>query len=81
MAITIRNIEQHYYMIEDLKALTETSVTTKALIKGGYLAVELGDKLAHEKKKREQAEEELTILKTKITRYLESQHELMNAMK
>ena len=30
MAITIRDIEQHYYMIESLKSLTKTNVTTKA---------------------------------------------------
>ena len=44
MAITIRDLDQHYFMIEELKALTNSNVTTKALIKGGYLAVDLGIK-------------------------------------
>ncbi|WP_305809808.1 hypothetical protein [Photobacterium kishitanii] len=52
MAITIRDIDQHYYMIEALKSLTETNVTTKALIKGGYLAVEIGEQLEQETNRR-----------------------------
>ncbi|MGF1684226.1 hypothetical protein [Photobacterium minamisatsumaniensis] len=81
MAITIRNIEKHGYMIDDLKSLTGTSVTTKALIKGGYLAVELGDKLEEEHNKRIQAEEELLRLKAKVQHYFSSQKELVDAIK
>ncbi|WP_305845774.1 hypothetical protein [Photobacterium kishitanii] len=67
MAITIRDIDQHYYMIEALKSLTETNVTTKALIKGGYLAVEIGEQLEQETNRRLKAEKELAELKEKIT--------------
>ncbi|MGF1704001.1 hypothetical protein L4D09_27315 [Photobacterium makurazakiensis] len=56
-------------------------MTTKALIKGGYLAVELGEKLEEEHNKRIQAEEELLRLKTKVQHYFSSQKELVDAIK
>ncbi|WP_273857039.1 hypothetical protein [Photobacterium sp. GSS17] len=80
MAITIRNIEKHAYMIEELKSLTESNVTTKALIKGGYLAVELGKSLEEERKQRLLAEEKLSALQNKIQQYLVSQAALVDAV-
>ncbi|KLV03830.1 hypothetical protein ABT56_17465 [Photobacterium aquae] len=80
MAITIRNIEEHYYMIESLKELTNSSVTTKALIKGGYLAVELGQALEDEKAKRQKAEDELNALKETIKSYINSKNALQHAL-
>ncbi|MCP4957114.1 MAG: hypothetical protein GY919_16170 [Photobacterium aquimaris] len=81
MAITIRDIEQHYYMIEALKSLTETNVTTKALIKGGYLAVEIGEKLEKETIRRQQAENELIELKQKISIFINSKEELIKSIR
>lgn len=81
MAITIRDIDQHYYMIEALKSLTETNVTTKALIKGGYLAVEIGEKLEQETIRRQQAEKELIELKEKISTFINSKEELIKSIR
>lgn len=81
MAITIRDIDQHHYMIEALKSLTGSNVTTKALIKGGYLAVDIGDKLEKETAQRIKAEKELEELKEKIASYFQSKEELMNTLK
>ncbi|OBU12830.1 hypothetical protein AYY19_07885 [Photobacterium aquimaris] len=81
MAITIRDIDQHYYMIEALKSLTETNVTTKALIKGGYLAVEIGEKLEQETIRRQQAEKELIELKEKISSFINSKEELIKSIR
>ncbi|WP_163923008.1 hypothetical protein [Photobacterium sp. Alg240-V54] len=81
MAITIRDIDQHYYMIEALKSLTETNVTTKALIKGGYLAVEIGGKLEQETIRRQQAEKELIELKEKISSFINSKEELIKSIR
>ncbi|OBU14666.1 hypothetical protein [Photobacterium aquimaris] len=81
MAITIRDIEQHHYMIEALKSLTETNVTTKALIKGGYLAVEIGEKLEKETIRRQQAENELIELKQKISIFINSKEELIKSIR
>lgn len=80
MAITIRDIEQHYYMIEELKSLTESNVTTKALIKGGYLAVDLGKQLEDEKQKRLAAEAALAALQEKVKAYMTSQQSLLQAV-
>ncbi|MGF1687886.1 hypothetical protein L4C36_14535 [Photobacterium japonica] len=80
MAITIRDIEQHYYMIEELKSLTESNVTTKALIKGGYLAVDLGKQLEDEKQKRLAAEAALVVLQDKVKAYMTSQQSLLQAV-
>ena len=80
MAITIRDIEKHYYMIEELKALTESNVTTKALIKGGYLAVDLGKQLEAEKQKRQEAEMALAALEEKVQAFVSSQRALFQAV-
>ena len=80
MAITIRDIDQHYYMIEALKSLTETNVTTKALIKGGYLAVEIGEQLEKETILRLKAEKELLELKGKISLFIQSKDALMKSI-
>ncbi|PSU24616.1 hypothetical protein C9J21_04340 [Photobacterium phosphoreum] len=80
MAITIRDIDQHYYMIEALKSLTETNVTTKALIKGGYLAVEIGEQLEKETIRRLKAEKELLELKEKILLFIQSKDALMKSI-
>ncbi|CEO39228.1 hypothetical protein C0Z01_09585 [Photobacterium kishitanii] len=80
MAITIRDIDQHYYMIEALKSLTETNVTTKALIKGGYLAVEIGEQLEQETNRRLKAEKELAELKEKITLFIQSKEALIKSI-
>ena len=80
MAITIRNIEKHYFMIEELKELTNSNVTTKALIKGGYMAVELGKQYEEEKIKRIQAEAELAALKATVSHYLNSKQALADAI-
>ncbi|PSV31266.1 MULTISPECIES: hypothetical protein [unclassified Photobacterium] len=81
MAITIRDIDKHYYMIESLKSLTNSNVTTKALIKGGYLAVDLGQQLEDERLKRIKAESELQELKQKFSSYIKSKEELLDALK
>ncbi|PQJ66916.1 hypothetical protein [Photobacterium angustum] len=81
MAITIRDIDKHYYMIESLKSLTNSNVTTKALINGGYLAVELGQQLEEERLKRIKAESELQELKQKFSSYIKSKEELLDALK
>ncbi|PSV27488.1 hypothetical protein C9J44_08020 [Photobacterium sp. GB-27] len=81
MAITIRDIDKHYYMIESLKSLTNSNVTTKALIKGGYLAVDLGQQLENERLKRIKAESELQELKQKFSSYIKSKEELLDALK
>ncbi|MGR5149682.1 hypothetical protein ACQKP8_24430 [Photobacterium alginatilyticum] len=80
MAITIRDIDKHYFMIEDLKALTNSNVTTKALIKGGYMAVELGKQYEDEKERRLKAEAELAALRETIKQYLSSQQALISAV-
>lgn len=80
MAITIRDIDQHYYMIEALKSLTETNVTTKALIKGGYLAVEIGEQLEKETILRLKAEQELNELKEKIVSFIQSKEALLKSI-
>lgn len=80
MAITIRDLDQHYYMIEDLKKLTKSNVTTKALIQGGYLAVDLGKQLEAEVELRIKAEDELKQLKEKLANYIESQRALLGAI-
>ncbi|MEC6814405.1 hypothetical protein [Photobacterium toruni] len=80
MAITIRDIEQHYYMIEELKSLTKTNVTTKALINGGYLAVEIGKKLEQETILRIKAEEELSELKEKVLSFIQSKEALLKSV-
>ncbi|MCW8330897.1 hypothetical protein MD588_19065 [Photobacterium sp. SDRW27] len=67
-------------MIEDLKSLTNSNVTTKALIKGGYMAVELGKQYEEEKEKRHQAEAELAALKATINQYLNSKQALVEAI-
>ncbi len=81
MAITIRDTEKHYFMIEELKSLTNSNVTTKALIKGGYLAVELGKNYEEEKEKRIKAETELAALKATINQYLISKQALNDSLK
>ncbi|PSV53721.1 hypothetical protein [Photobacterium sp. GB-1] len=81
MAITIRDIDKHYYMIASLKSLTNSNVTTKALIKGGYLAVDLGQQLEDERLKRIKAESELQELKQKFSSYIKSKEELLDALK
>ncbi|OLQ70001.1 hypothetical protein BIT28_10675 [Photobacterium proteolyticum] len=81
MAITIRDIDKHYFMIEDLKALTNSNVTTKALIKGGYMAVELGKQYEEEKERRLKAEAELAAIRETINQYLSSQQALISAVK
>ncbi len=53
-------------MIEALKSLTETNVTTKALIKGGYLAVEIGEQLEQRLNRRPKAKELAGIRKKKL---------------
>ncbi|MFC1503194.1 hypothetical protein ACFL53_02425 [Pseudomonadota bacterium] len=68
-------------MIEELKALTNSNVTTKALLKGGYLAVDLGKQYEEEKERRIKAEEELKQLKQMIANYLVSQSALHNVIK
>ncbi|KHT63717.1 hypothetical protein RJ45_10185 [Photobacterium gaetbulicola] len=78
MAITIRDIDKHYFMIEELKSITESNVTTKALIKGGYMAVELGKELEQEKEKRIKAEQALNDLQQKIQHYLSSHQALVD---
>ncbi|UTV29137.1 hypothetical protein [Photobacterium atrarenae] len=80
MAITIRNTDEHYYMIQALKDLTKSNVTTKALIKGAYLAVELGQQLEAEKERRIQAESELATLKATVNQYLNSQQALKSVL-
>lgn len=80
MAITIRDIDKHYYMIEDLKVLTGSNVTTKALIKGGYLAVDLGKQLEEETQRRFDAERALAELQDKVQLYLSSQQALIHAV-
>ncbi|EAS64618.1 hypothetical protein C0W92_15175 [Photobacterium angustum] len=81
MAITIRDIDKHYYMIESLKSLTNSNVTTKALINGGYLAVDLGQQLEDERLKRIKAESELQELKQKFSSYIKSKEELLDALR
>jgi len=81
MAITIRDIDKHYFMIEDLKNLTNSNVTTKALIKGGYMAVELGKQYEEEREKRLQVEAELAALKATVNQYLNSKQALVEAIK
>ncbi|MHA6605426.1 hypothetical protein [Photobacterium damselae] len=81
MAITIRDIESHYYMIEELKSLTNTNVTTKALIKGGYLAVDIGKQLAKETERRKAVEEELEQLKQLLDDHIKAQSALFNYIK
>ncbi|WP_299018711.1 hypothetical protein [uncultured Photobacterium sp.] len=68
-------------MIEELKSLTNSNVTTKALIKGGYLAVELGKNYEEEKEKRIKAETELAALKATINQYLISKQALNDSLK
>ncbi|UXI02767.1 hypothetical protein [Photobacterium sp. TY1-4] len=80
MAITIRNTDEHYYMIRELKALTQSNVTTKALIKGGYLAVELGQQLEDERQRRIEAESKLAALKATVNQYLDSHQALKSAV-
>ncbi|MGF1718075.1 hypothetical protein [Photobacterium chitinilyticum] len=80
MAITIRDTDKHYFMIEELKALTNSNVTTKALIQGGYMAVELGKQYEEEKEKRLKIEAELATLKETVNQYLSSQQALINAI-
>ncbi|HIF9390572.1 TPA: hypothetical protein ACX6R5_002474 [Photobacterium damselae] len=81
MAITIRDIESHYYMIEGLKSLTNTNVTTKALIKGGYLAVDIGKQLTEETERRKAVEEELEQLKQLLDAHIKAQAALFNYIK
>ncbi|WIH25887.1 hypothetical protein [Photobacterium damselae] len=81
MAITIRDIESHYYMIEELKSLTNTNVITKALIKGGYLAVDIGKQLAEETERRKAVEEELEQLKQLLDAHIKAQAALFNYIK
>lgn len=81
MAITIRNVEKHYYMIEDLKQLTGNKVTTKALIKGGYMAVELGNQLKQEQDSHQQTKDELQQLKNVVSNYLHHHNALANSIK
>ena len=68
-------------MIEDLKNLTNSNVTTKALIKGGYMAVELGKQYEEEREKRLQVEAELAALKATVNQYLNSKQALVEAIK
>ncbi|MCQ1059854.1 hypothetical protein NHN17_17540 [Photobacterium sp. ZSDE20] len=65
-------------MIEELKSITESNVTTKALIKGGYMAVELGKQLEQEKENRIKAEQALSDLQQKIHHYLTSHQALVD---
>ncbi|OAN17922.1 hypothetical protein A3K86_03115 [Photobacterium jeanii] len=81
MAITIRDIDQHYYMIEDLKSLTGNKVTTKALIKGGYIAVELGEQLKLEQEAHEKTKKELEELKSLVAGYLNHQKALTDYLR
>ncbi|KMV31021.1 hypothetical protein L4D00_15390 [Photobacterium swingsii] len=81
MAITIRNVDKHYYMIEDLKQLTNNKVTTKALIKGGYMAVELGNQLKEEQAAHQQTKDELLKLKEVVSNYLHHHNALANSIK
>ncbi|WP_348631041.1 hypothetical protein [Photobacterium damselae] len=68
-------------MIEELKSLTNTNVTTKALIKGGYLAVDIGKQLAEETERRKAVEEELEQLKQLLDAHIKAQSALFNYIK
>lgn len=81
MAITIRDVDKHFYMIEDLKQLTGNKVTTKALIKGGYMAVELGNQLKQEQDSHQQTKDELLQLKEIVANYLHHHNALSNSIK
>ncbi|HIF9222513.1 TPA: hypothetical protein ACX6QE_000227 [Photobacterium damselae] len=68
-------------MIEELKSLTNTNVTTKALIKGGYLAVDIGKQLTEETERRKAVEEELEQLKQLLDAHIKAQAALFNYIK
>ncbi len=70
MAITIRNTDEHKEMLDSLSELTEQTTMSKALIKGGYMAISYKDKYESEKERRYELERELRSLRSKANNFV-----------
>ncbi|KJY82426.1 hypothetical protein TW81_13520 [Vibrio galatheae] len=69
MAITIRDVDKHEDMLDELSRLTGETTKAKSLIKGGYAAIKYKDHYLSEKDHRERLQSELYCLKRKVEAY------------
>ncbi|MDP2571672.1 hypothetical protein Q8W40_05735 [Vibrio penaeicida] len=76
MAITIRDTTEHEQMLSDLKKQTDTSTMSKALIKGGYDALEYRDLYLKERYKNEQLRRKLNLNEKAVSVYLDALDDL-----
>ncbi|MEK2409134.1 hypothetical protein ACEWBT_05295 [Vibrio parahaemolyticus] len=70
MAITIRNTDEHKEMLDALSELTEQTTMSKALIKGGYMAISYKERYELEKERRYELEHELRVLRSKANNFV-----------
>ncbi|HHX8571344.1 TPA: hypothetical protein ACVO0S_004620 [Vibrio alginolyticus] len=70
MAITIRNTDEHKEMLDSLSELTEQTTMSKALIKGGYMAISYKERYELEKERRYELEHELRVLRSKTSNFV-----------
>ncbi|EPJ0261955.1 hypothetical protein ACTBKU_001781 [Vibrio parahaemolyticus] len=70
MAITIRNTDEHKEMLDALSELTEQTTMSKALIKGGYMAISYKERYELEKERRYELEHELRVLRSKTNNFV-----------
>ncbi|MBE3898731.1 hypothetical protein HJ158_05785 [Vibrio parahaemolyticus] len=70
MAITIRNTDDHKEMLDALSELTEQTTMSKALIKGGYMAISYKERYELEKERRCELEHELRVLRSKANNFV-----------
>lgn len=78
MAITIRNTEEHEKMLSELKQLTNINTMSKALVEGGYLAIQYHDKYKREAIENQKLRNELSTLRRKVNNYLSALSDLQN---
>ena len=70
MAITIRDLDNHKKMIDELKTLSSKGTASGALIEGGYLALKYHEWLKLERIKTEKLQRKLYKLEGKVDAYL-----------
>lgn len=76
MALTIRDTEEHDKMLETLKKLTGQKAASKAVIDGGYLAVEKSKVCDRQEETIRKLERELSDLKWQVKDFFGSMDKL-----
>ncbi|CAM3933117.1 hypothetical protein [Vibrio aquimaris] len=76
MAVTVRKIEEHAEMMEELKKLTGEKTAAGALIKAGYIAIRESERAQTLSQDKRELEYKLNDTQYKVSNFIDALNEL-----